>query len=86
MGEISFTADIWSSESLDPYLAVSAHWITQDMVTGTCKLSLKSTLITFHYILGNCTGVELAKTFLHLIDRAGIPLSKVVCFALLCIT
>ncbi|KAF8833833.1 hypothetical protein BDN67DRAFT_916177, partial [Paxillus ammoniavirescens] len=25
MGEISFTADIWLSESLDPYLAVTAH-------------------------------------------------------------
>ncbi|KAF9220829.1 hypothetical protein BS17DRAFT_644254, partial [Gyrodon lividus] len=30
MGEISFTDDIWSSESLNPYLAVTAHWIGQD--------------------------------------------------------
>ncbi|KAF9222873.1 hypothetical protein BS17DRAFT_654123, partial [Gyrodon lividus] len=30
MGEISFTADIWSSRSLNPYLAVTAHWIGQD--------------------------------------------------------
>ncbi|KAF9222905.1 hypothetical protein BS17DRAFT_634879, partial [Gyrodon lividus] len=30
MGKISFTADIWSSDSLDPYLAVTAHWIGQD--------------------------------------------------------
>jgi hypothetical protein len=86
MGEISFTADIWSSENLDPYLAVSAHWIAQDMETGTCKLSLKSALIAFHYIPGSHTGAELAKTFLHLIDRAGIPLNKVVHFTPLCIT
>ncbi|KAF9231411.1 hypothetical protein BU15DRAFT_7086, partial [Melanogaster broomeanus] len=30
MGEISFTADIWSSDNLDLYLAVTAHWIGQD--------------------------------------------------------
>ena len=55
------------------------------METGTCKLSLKSALIAFHYIPGSHTGVKLAKTFLHLIDRAGIPLNKVVHFAPLCI-
>ncbi|KAI0290317.1 hypothetical protein BC826DRAFT_880451, partial [Russula brevipes] len=26
-GRISFTADIWSSQSRYPYLAVTAHWI-----------------------------------------------------------
>ncbi|KIK78476.1 hypothetical protein PAXRUDRAFT_44794, partial [Paxillus rubicundulus Ve08.2h10] len=26
MGEISFTADIWSSDSLNPYLTMTAHW------------------------------------------------------------
>ncbi|KAF9220320.1 hypothetical protein BS17DRAFT_643330, partial [Gyrodon lividus] len=30
VGAISFTADIWLSESLNPYLAVTAHWIGQD--------------------------------------------------------
>ncbi|KAF8546176.1 hypothetical protein OG21DRAFT_1379316, partial [Imleria badia] len=28
--EISFTADIWSSGSLDPYLAITAHWVGQE--------------------------------------------------------
>ncbi|KAI9566229.1 hypothetical protein HD554DRAFT_2040447 [Boletus coccyginus] len=34
MSEISFTADIWLSESLDPYLAITAHWIGQEIESG----------------------------------------------------
>ncbi|KIK80920.1 hypothetical protein PAXRUDRAFT_157341 [Paxillus rubicundulus Ve08.2h10] len=77
MGEISFTADIWSSESLDPYLAVTAHWIGQDTETGMCKLSFKSALITFHYIPGSHIGVMITRALLHLIDHAGICLNRV---------
>lgn len=79
MGEISFTADIWSSDTLDPYLAVTAHWIEQDPTMATRKLSFRCSLIAFHYIPGSHTGVALARTLIHLIDRAGIPLDKV-CF------
>ncbi|KIK17964.1 hypothetical protein PISMIDRAFT_43791, partial [Pisolithus microcarpus 441] len=28
LGQISFTTDIWSAENLHPYLATTAHWIT----------------------------------------------------------
>ncbi|KIK77306.1 hypothetical protein PAXRUDRAFT_167301, partial [Paxillus rubicundulus Ve08.2h10] len=80
MGEILFTADIWSSNSLNPYLAVTAHWIGQDSTTGICKLSFECALVAFHYILGSHTGAELAKMLLHLIDHASISLNKV-CFA-----
>ncbi|KAJ7091746.1 hypothetical protein C8R44DRAFT_561002, partial [Mycena epipterygia] len=27
IGKISFTADIWSSKGLHPYLAITAHWL-----------------------------------------------------------
>ncbi|KIK77452.1 hypothetical protein PAXRUDRAFT_166810, partial [Paxillus rubicundulus Ve08.2h10] len=77
MREMSFTADIWSSESLNPYLAVTAHWIGQDTETGMCKLSFKSTLIVLHYILGSYMGVEITRALLHLIDWAGICLDRV---------
>ncbi|KIK75385.1 hypothetical protein PAXRUDRAFT_173014 [Paxillus rubicundulus Ve08.2h10] len=77
MGEISFTTDIWSSESLNLYLAVTAHWIGQDMETGMCKLSFKSALIMFHYILGSHMGVTIARALLHLINQAGIHLNRV---------
>ena len=76
MGDISPTADIWPSDSLDPYLAVTAHWIGQDK-SGTCKLHFKSALITLHYVPGSHTGAALAKTFLYLIDCTGISLDKV---------
>ncbi|KIK15357.1 hypothetical protein PISMIDRAFT_115302 [Pisolithus microcarpus 441] len=29
VGDVSFTADIWSSDSRRPYLALTAHWITE---------------------------------------------------------
>ncbi|KAH9008461.1 hypothetical protein EDB85DRAFT_1814134, partial [Lactarius pseudohatsudake] len=44
-GRISFTADIWSSASLTPYLAVTSHWIAR---TPNNNLSLKAALIGFH--------------------------------------
>ena len=86
MGEILFTADIWSSESLDPYLAITAHWIGQEAESGPrmSKLNFKCTLIAFHYVPGSHTGVDLAETILHLIDCARIPLEKVL--DILCIT
>lgn len=86
MGEISFTADIWSSKSLDPYLAITAHWIGQEVESGPrmSKLNFKCALIAFHYVSGSHTGVDLAKMILHLIDRARIPLEKVL--DVLCIT
>ncbi|KAF9224607.1 hypothetical protein BS17DRAFT_766592 [Gyrodon lividus] len=82
MGEISFTADVWLSKSLNPYLAVTAHWIGQDMETGMCKLSFKSALIMFHYILGSNTGIAIARALLHLIDQAGIHLNRLGHFTL----
>lgn len=78
MGQISFTADIWSSGSLDPYIAVTAHWIGQNTESGPYKLAFKCALIAFNYVPGSHTGVELAKKLLELIDRAKIPLDKVV--------
>ncbi|KAI0245320.1 hypothetical protein BJV78DRAFT_1100436, partial [Lactifluus subvellereus] len=30
VGNVSFTADLWSSETLQPFLAMTAHWISED--------------------------------------------------------
>ncbi|KAJ7083216.1 hypothetical protein C8R44DRAFT_652290, partial [Mycena epipterygia] len=27
LGKISFMMDVWSSKALEPYLAVTAHWL-----------------------------------------------------------
>ncbi|KAI6046737.1 hypothetical protein EDC04DRAFT_2514182, partial [Pisolithus marmoratus] len=48
IGRISFTSDIWSTDNLNPYLAVMSHWIGQDeKMTG---LMLRATLIAFHHL------------------------------------
>ncbi|KAF8834807.1 hypothetical protein BDN67DRAFT_914167, partial [Paxillus ammoniavirescens] len=65
---ISHTADIWSNDNRRPFLAMTAHWISEEPSTGTLKL--KSVLLAFHRIRGNHSGKSLAKTILYLLDRA----------------
>jgi hypothetical protein len=61
-------ADIWSNDNRRPFLAMTAHWISEEPSTGTLKL--KSALLAFHRIRGNHLGKSLAKTILYLLDRA----------------
>ena len=70
VGDISFTAHIWSSDARQPYLALTAHWIAED--SKTASLSLRSALIAFHHLCGNHTGESLGRTILYLLDRTGI--------------
>jgi hypothetical protein len=62
------TANIWSNASLRAFLAVTAHWIG----LKDSKLDLKAALIGFHLLKKKHTGRNVAKTILHLTDRAGI--------------
>lgn len=71
LGTISFTADIWGDKSLQPYLALTAHWIENDNRGG---LQLRSALIGFHRVRGNHTGLVLARVILYLLDRAQITM------------
>lgn len=75
VGQISFTADLWSSDNLNPYLAITAHWIGQEETSG--GLHWYTALIAFHHFPARHTGDELAKTILSLIDRAEIAVTKV---------
>jgi len=72
MGHVSLTADTWSDQSYNSYLAVTTHWVAQ--VDGTSALQLKTTLIAFHCLEQGHTGTTLAATLMHLLDRAGITL------------
>ena len=72
MGHVSLTADTWSDQSYNSYLAVTAHWVAQ--VDGTLALQLKTVLIAFHCLEQGHTGQTLAITVMHLLDRAGITL------------
>jgi hypothetical protein len=69
LGEISYTADVWSSASLNPYFAITAHWAYRDDTDGSIKM--KARLIAFHRIFGRHTGEKLGQLCIDLLDRAG---------------
>lgn len=60
--------DMWSDESLRPFIAITAHWISLE---GD-SLKMKASLIGFHYFPTSHTGQALAETLLELLDRAGV--------------
>ena len=70
MGRISFTLDIWSDQLRGAYLAITAHWIAN--VEGTSALQLKTALIAFHRLYRRHDGRAIARTVVHLLDRAGV--------------
>ncbi|KIJ19286.1 hypothetical protein PAXINDRAFT_69656, partial [Paxillus involutus ATCC 200175] len=49
-GQISHMANIWSNDNRRPFLAMTAHWISEEPSTGTLKLKL--VLLAFHRIHG----------------------------------
>jgi hypothetical protein len=67
VGKISYTTDIWSSENMTPYMAVTAHWMAQD----NGHLELKCALIAFQRVWGKHTASNLARILLGVLDRAG---------------
>ena len=68
-GRVSFTIDLWSDQLQRPYLAMTAHWIAE---AEDSTLLLKSALIAFHRMRQNHSGNKLAKTVVHLLDRAEV--------------
>jgi len=62
VGEISITADVWSADNFDLYIAMTVHWIREDGPSN--GLSLKTALIAFHHLTSRHTGEQLAKTIL----------------------
>lgn len=55
---------------MQPFFALTAHWITQK--EGTLSLQLKTALIAFHALSGRHMGESLAKALLGLLDRARV--------------
>lgn len=49
---------------------MTAHWIERE--AGTNNLSLRAALLAFHRLRGSHTGKSMARTAMHLLDRAGI--------------
>ncbi|KAI9448819.1 hypothetical protein BJY52DRAFT_1228127 [Lactarius psammicola] len=64
---------VWSNVNLAAYLVLTTHWISADESNGC--LALKAALIGFHHLKKKHMGVNLARTTLHLLDRAGVTLN-----------
>ena len=60
-------------------MCITAHWIARNKRSH--NLELKTALIAFHHVSGTHDGVNLARTMLKLLDRAGVT-SKVCCLIL----
>ncbi len=76
MGLISFTTDLWTDLNMHPFMAITCHWIQNQIVDGQAILHLHSDLVGFHHVPGCHTGEHLAEVFLYILDRLHIA-SKV---------
>jgi hypothetical protein len=59
---------MWSKKDMQPYYAITAHWLYEDKAQ---HLHLGSRLIVFHRFWGRHTAENMAKVTLELLDRAG---------------
>ena len=70
-GQISYTFDTWTSETGDPYLSITGHYISapddwpQDW-------ELKSEQLAFAPFEGNHSGANMANVLVRTVDRYGI--------------
>ena len=70
-GQISCTFDAWMSSAYDPYLAVTAHYISSPPAQPN-SWELRSRVLGFTEIEGNHSGANTAAVILRVIDRYGI--------------
>jgi hypothetical protein len=63
-GLISFTFDTWTSDSLDPYISVTAHYIVDTLN----KWVLKTEQLVFTLLQGNHSRANIAKTLVCTLD------------------
>jgi hypothetical protein len=68
-GWISFTIDLWTDPNLNPFMAVTVHWCSEN-AQGNAIYS--SGLIAFHHTPWSHTGEALCEHFLKIIDDYGI--------------
>jgi hypothetical protein len=68
--KISFTADIWSSKGLHPYLAITAHWLGPRGEDP--QVLLHQTLLAFRCIQGAHSGQRIAHIVFNILEDAGI--------------
>jgi hypothetical protein len=70
-GQISFTFDTWTSETRDPYLSVTGHYISAPRDRPQ-DWELKSEQLAFAPFEGNHSGANMANVLVRTVDRYGI--------------
>jgi hypothetical protein len=76
IGKISFTADIWSSKGLHPYLAITAHWLAKQ----DDQIALRQALLAFRRLRGAHRGNRLARIVFNILKSAGLLAKESVIF------
>ena len=74
VGKISFTTDLWDSQTRATFLALTAHWLGPDKDK---RLTFHSALIGFPRVYGSHTGKNIAAVIFALIERANIQPKQV---------
>ncbi|CDO76288.1 hypothetical protein BN946_scf184917.g4 [Trametes cinnabarina] len=69
LGRISFTCDLWSSQDLSGYFALSVHYCKRDSQE---RLTLSSRLGAFRNLTGQHTGRNLAEEFVAVLEELDI--------------
>ncbi|KAJ2994371.1 hypothetical protein NUW54_g7561 [Trametes sanguinea] len=69
LGRISFTCDLWSSQDLRGYFALSVHYCKRDSQE---RLTISSRLGAFRNIAGRHTGTNLAEEFVAVLEELNI--------------
>ena len=64
-GRISFTTDIWTSQSAKSFLSLTAHFINK-------KWKLQNVIVDFIQIYGSHTGENIKNTFVSGLESASI--------------
>ncbi|MGH7240294.1 MAG: hypothetical protein ACREHG_09580 [Candidatus Saccharimonadales bacterium] len=67
---ISITFDTWMSAALDPYLAITAHYISAPP-EKPLDWTLESDIIAFTHFKGRHSGANMAQVIMRVVDQYG---------------
>lgn len=66
LGRVSFTSDVWSRQTMQSFMGVTAHFIARSPLN---VLTLETRLVAFRVLHGSHTGNNLANEFLRVIEE-----------------
>jgi hypothetical protein len=66
------TADKWSDRCHQSYICITVYWIAYERPAEQAGLVFKSSLLAFHALPRQHTGLRIAQAVYQLLDRAGV--------------